>query len=594
MAANSPAAGSIFERLQGAESAWRQRLQGWAISGDLSKAAQSALNLESEPTLLAALGERLARGETGDLPPIQLLDGKLLPDARGAYGWETATIYHNASWLATADESNIIAVLSEEFGHHLDALLNATDSPGDEGAQFAATLMGPTLSASALGALLQNDDRGVLVLDGAQIQVEFSEIIGTPGDDNLVGTEDADVLRGLGGNDWLQGLGGADQLFGDADNDTLDGGDGDDTLDGGAGDDSLYPGIGADISIGGDGFDYLWAYRQSDTTATHAFFFSTLPADPLAGGVNLAINSVEYNVIYGSNYNDILDFSAANDTQRAILYGYAGDDTLIGGAAGDNLDGGDGNDNLNGGTGSDSLNPGLGLDRVVGGDGSDYFYNDRRSDTSASKVVLFSTLPANPFADGVTLAIEGVEDSTIYASDYNDILDFSAADSTQRASLYGYAGDDTISSGAGNDTLSGGDGNDSINAGNGNDTLDGGDGDDTLDGGAGDDWMYGGAGDDILIDTEGNNYFNGGSGIDTFIAGDGNDFIEGGEGDEEINGGGGNDRIWGDYSYYTEVANSTDILRGGTGDDEINGGAGDDVLYGNAGNDYLYGGSDND
>ncbi|MEB3171490.1 MAG: calcium-binding protein, partial [Synechococcaceae cyanobacterium] len=218
----------------------------------------------------------------------------------------------------------------------------------------------------------------------------------------------------------------------------------------------------------------------------------------------------------------------------------------------------------------------------------------------------------------VNLAIHSVEQSYIYATDFDDFLDFSAADSTQRAILYGYAGDDTLIGGAADDTLDGGDGNDTLNGGDGNDFIEGGEGDeeinggggndriwgdyyytevagstDILRGGAGDDEMYGGAGNDTLIDTEGNNSFFGGTGVDSFIAGDGNDLIEGGEGDEEINGGGGNDRIWGDY-IYSEIANSTDTLRGGAGDDEIYGGAGDDMLYGNAGNDYLYGGSDND
>ncbi|MEB3171502.1 MAG: calcium-binding protein, partial [Synechococcaceae cyanobacterium] len=259
MAANLSAADSILERLQVAQSGWWQRLQNWAASGDFSKAAQSALNLEGEPAPLSRWSDRLSRGEMADLPPVQLVEGALLPGVRGAYGRETATIYLNASWLATADEASILAVLSEELGHHLDAQLNGKDSPGDEGARFAAALLRQPVSAAAQQALLEEDDQGLLALDGDLIAVEFSEIIGTPGDDTLEGTEDPDVLRGLEGNDTLLGRGGADQLFGDADNDTLDGGDGNDVLKGGDGNDYLYGRSGDDILEGEAGDDNLYS-----------------------------------------------------------------------------------------------------------------------------------------------------------------------------------------------------------------------------------------------------------------------------------------------------------------------------------------------
>jgi hypothetical protein len=34
-----------------------------------------------------------------------------------------------------------MAVLTEELGHHLDELLNVTDTPGDEGKTFGALLL---------------------------------------------------------------------------------------------------------------------------------------------------------------------------------------------------------------------------------------------------------------------------------------------------------------------------------------------------------------------------------------------------------------------------------------------------------------------
>jgi serine/threonine protein kinase len=61
----------------------------------------------------------------------------------------------------------------------------------------------------------------------------------------------------------------------------------------------------------------------------------------------------------------------------AVLYGYDGNDTLIGGGDGDMLDGGDGSDNLDGGPGDDMLYGGYAdiigasTDVLMGGDGDD-------------------------------------------------------------------------------------------------------------------------------------------------------------------------------------------------------------------------------
>ena len=64
-----------------------------------------------------------------------------MPGAAGAYAASSGTIYLNRDWLRTATEEAALAVLTEEFGHHLDALFNAVDTPGDEGALFRQLLI---------------------------------------------------------------------------------------------------------------------------------------------------------------------------------------------------------------------------------------------------------------------------------------------------------------------------------------------------------------------------------------------------------------------------------------------------------------------
>lgn len=125
------------------------------------------------------------------------------------------------------------------------------------------------------------------------------------------------------------------------------------------------------------------------------------------------------------------------------IWGFGGNDTLIGGLGADILRGGAGNDQLFGGAGADLLLGEAGNDTLDGGDGDD----------------------------------------TLDGGEGND-------------QLMGGAGRDLLSGGAGNDLLNGGDGDDTLQGGSGNDQLFGGAGDDVLRGGAGNDQLDGGAGRD--------------------------------------------------------------------------------------------------
>ena len=93
-----------------------------------------------------------------------MLEGSVLPGAAGAYAISTGTIYLNGDWLASASEDRVIAVLTEELGHHLDGLLNEDDTPGDEGEAFSALINHQGLSESErLATDSQNDSIQVSV-----------------------------------------------------------------------------------------------------------------------------------------------------------------------------------------------------------------------------------------------------------------------------------------------------------------------------------------------------------------------------------------------------------------------------------------------
>jgi hypothetical protein len=66
------------------------------------------------------------------------------------------------------------------LGHHLDALLNASDTPGDEGELFAALLTesGP-ISDSRRQALLAENDQGSIGLDGQAVE-RAAQLVSTP------------------------------------------------------------------------------------------------------------------------------------------------------------------------------------------------------------------------------------------------------------------------------------------------------------------------------------------------------------------------------------------------------------------------------
>ena len=166
--------GSTEPELRQLYEQWLIQLKTWAAEGRLFSAGVDALRLEPGQATqgLEQVVERLGRGDTRDLPPIEVLPGSAMLGAAGAYDESRGTIYLNRDWLRTATEEQALAVLTEEFGHHLDALFNAVDTPGDEGAKFSQLLINSEKSSPRHNET--EDDHGLINVNGETLQVEFA------------------------------------------------------------------------------------------------------------------------------------------------------------------------------------------------------------------------------------------------------------------------------------------------------------------------------------------------------------------------------------------------------------------------------------
>ena len=157
--------------------ALKAQLQEWSADGLLVSAAREALVLSEVPQELERLASQWTLGDFSGLPLIEVLEGSMLPGAAGAYAISTGTIYLNKDWLALASVDQFISVLSEELGHHLDGLLNAADTPGDEGKAFSVMLVERNSYTDYAQSLLitpNEYDDGYADIDNDIIGLEYS------------------------------------------------------------------------------------------------------------------------------------------------------------------------------------------------------------------------------------------------------------------------------------------------------------------------------------------------------------------------------------------------------------------------------------
>ncbi|QFZ92390.2 calcium-binding protein [Synechococcus elongatus] len=348
----------------------------------------------------------------------------------------------------------------------------------------------------------------------------------------------------------------------------------------------------------------------------------------------------------GTANADIFDASAANNSSNfpAALYGFGGNDSLVGGIGNDGLFGGTGDDTLSGGAGNDTLSGGADNDLIIGFVGADTVDGGTGDD---SIQLADTSVDLNSASDAQISSIE-----VITAAGAGAGVEINLSSQTDGFSIIGSSNADTITGSSGNDSILGGSDNDVINynldAG-GADSIDGGEGQDIVriattatqirltftssevgngnpndgsaafpqDGGLAvrvqaedvSDNLTGSIGriddegvtfvaDSATFDvrdisgTQRGNQFNvavlGTQAADTFDFGLAavNYYVNAGQDNDIVIGGSGNDFLVGGLG--------ADSLIGGAGDDGFIGGAGNDTIVGGTGADNIDGGADND
>ena len=161
----------------------------------------------------------------------------------------------------------------------------------------------------------------------------------------------------------------------------------------------------------------------------------------------------------------------------------------------------------------------------------------------------------------------------------DDLIDLSGIQDVGGLSItiYGGAGDDTITGSLFGDRIMAGDGNDVVNGGNGRDTVYGEGGDDSVRGNAHGDLLDGGDGADTLRGDDGADNIGGGANSDRLRGSAGDDTLKGGGSRDFLAGEIGDDALYGESGDdFCSGGEGVDYLAGGTGLDGFNGGAGDD------------------
>jgi hypothetical protein len=124
-----------------------------------------------------ALAEGWFQGDFSDIPPVKVVSSAEIGGANGAFAAATDTIYLSKEFLTenAANPAAVADVLLEEIGHSVDARLNVTDSPGDEGAIFSRVVQGKELSEGELQGLKSEDDTANVVLGGEDTTIERNQ-----------------------------------------------------------------------------------------------------------------------------------------------------------------------------------------------------------------------------------------------------------------------------------------------------------------------------------------------------------------------------------------------------------------------------------
>ena len=117
------------------------------------------------------LRQRALNNDFSFLPKARFVTDATLNGNHAAYDAKSGTILLNERLQSNPQQ--LADYYAEEAGHHIDTLFGAGDAVGDEGELLRNVLAGNELSQSELAAIKSEDDRGVIMVDGRAVEVEF-------------------------------------------------------------------------------------------------------------------------------------------------------------------------------------------------------------------------------------------------------------------------------------------------------------------------------------------------------------------------------------------------------------------------------------
>jgi Ca2+-binding RTX toxin-like protein len=516
-----------------------------------------------------------------------------MPGLWGGYSRDTREIYISAD----CPHENLSAVLIEEIGHFLDQELCLEETPGEEGARFAAAVLGLPLETAS-----QDDALASISLEGHTILVEAAKKSRGSGKSSL--KKRGGKRKGSSLNQ--QGSPGYAVSGSNSGNSRITGG-------------VLYATLESARIVQAAAGDRLIGSRGNDTFVV---FTEDVRIEDPNGGIDTVESSATFSLakhaiienlvlLGGANINGVGNYKdnfISGNSGSNILESGLGNDTITGGSGNDTLRGDQGADSLLGGEGDDLLDGGLDLfiDTLIGGAGNDTYFVEDTADiifedagggtdtivTSNRDITLLTFRNIENIIYIGTPGAGGGERISTLGSAYDDSLFGNSVANT----LIGLAGNDTLDAKGGDDSLDGGSGNDLMFGGTGNDTYVVDSPSDFVveDTNAGTDLVVsavsyalgenvenltlnallavadaningtGNALSNILTGNNGNNQLDGGGAADTLTAGAGNDILNGGASDgvgDVLQGGEGNDRY---------IVDSTlDVIRDSSGTDTV-------------------------
>jgi Ca2+-binding RTX toxin-like protein len=399
----------------------------------------------------------ISRGDFSWVPAIKLLPSSHLGKALGAYSRETGDIYLSQD----CPETEVTSVLLEEIGHHLDALFNEHETPGDEGALFSAVVRGVEMSPEELTALLNEDDSATLLLKGKPYLVECSTPRGpasspplrppshpitTVGPHSGTSTNSSDWETLFSGSATLASgkhglsLVGAQNLLGYGNSGAKGSNAGKNTLSAASnsGNSTLIAGTASTTMRGGSGNDLFFGSASGKDSILGGTGNNTIVA---GNGSATLVGGSQNNLIYAGNGNQSL---WGGNNNGSTLYG----NTLVGGSGKDTLRAGTGYSTLLSGSatkGSNTLISAGIASSLVAGNGNDSLYDNGG----------LSTLIGGPGSDtlnaGITSGAIAFLQSGSAGNSGNTLI--GGSNNQSSTTLVAGSGNDSLLTGAGNNLL---------------------------------------------------------------------------------------------------------------------------------------------